>query len=326
MKISFIKVVFTFASFLILIHLNSESYGQSCEEQSSAYQSFYKHQGSYIPDNTTAIKTIILDFHIWQSENPDSLDNWDPNNNVNHYDRLVEIVHKMNDRCEKLNPPSDPILNPNDEIDDIRIRFEVGEFYDYQNNQRNVSTSGPINFINHVKFYHPNNYNRHHLPIHITNGVSSTIAGLAATHVGFKDLSKELGVTTLKSGTDDPLIIMHYDDGFAKHLLHEVFHNIGLGHTYKTEIGGGDDTRTISDLDFLTDVFGTVSPGLIEFNCSPVPNNNHVCPHDGFWGCVSDTLGNSCTNNILGGTKSGSYLSPLQIGRMHRNMSFQSIR
>ncbi len=56
------------------------------------------------------------------------------------------------------------------------------------------------------------------------------------------------------------------------------------------------------------------------------PDTNEVCYHDWGWDCeVSDTT-NTCTNNIMGGSKYGGHYTALQCGRIHRALRVANIR
>ncbi len=68
-----------------------------------------------------------------------------------------------------------------------------------------------------------------------------------------------------------------------------------------------------ANLNYLDDVFGLKT------------NNN--CPHISSWGCdaFSSSL-DTCTNNLMGGNVSAGYLSPKQIGIMHRSLRVKSMR
>lgn len=90
----------------------------------------------------------------------------------------------------------------------------------------------------------------------------------------------------------------------------QLAHNLGLCHTY---LGGGCPTSC-----------QTMYNGGYHFNdiMGSFPGN---CPDCSQWNAdpgFSNT--DSCTNNLLAGN--GRYLSPKQIGVMHRNLSLKSVR
>ena len=96
----------------------------------------------------------------------------------------------------------------------------------------------------------------------------------------------------------------------SRQLAHELAHNLGLCHTY---LGGGCPTSC-----------QTMYNGGYHFNdiMGSFPGN---CPDCSQWNAdpgFSNT--DSCTNNLLAGN--GRYLSPKQIGVMHRNLSLKSVR
>lgn len=85
----------------------------------------------------------------------------------------------------------------------------------------------------------------------------------------------------------------------AWHMSHEIGHVLGLEHTYS----GGGDISDITCSDYLSDVFGLPFGGYIPKN----PNGS---------------------NNIMAASANAQFLyfSPLQIGRIHRNLSIKSTR
>ncbi len=96
------------------------------------------------------------------------------------------------------------------------------------------------------------------------------------------------------------------------HIRHEIGHCFGLLHTY-----GGSccpeniDCSLITNPDFLSDVFPTGNS-----NCasSSAPCNN----------CFEDN--GLYSNNVMGGQPTSNWYSPLQVGRMRRNLHIGSMR
>ena len=52
----------------------------------------------------------------------------------------------------------------------------------------------------------------------------------------------------------------------------------------------------------------------------------HVCFHDGGWDCNPYDSSNTCTNNIMGGTKYSRHFSALQCGRIQRALQISPLR
>lgn len=106
---------------------------------------------------------------------------------------------------------------------------------------------------------------------------------------------------------------------FGMTLAHELGHDLELLHTY---CGGGAGsiccsgscaqgcTQDCSNSEYLSDIFGAC-PG--------------TCPHDFGW--YDPTLsGPKHTNNVMGGSSSSLYFSPMQAGQMHRVLALKSPR
>ncbi len=106
-------------------------------------------------------------------------------------------------------------------------------------------------------------------------------------------------------------------------LAHELGHDLDLKHTY---CGGGATvvccsgscaqgcTQNCSNTEYLSDIFGTC-PG--------------TCPHIANWGNPNDnTIPDAAkiTNNVMGGSNSQLYFSPMQAGQMHRVLALKSTR
>jgi hypothetical protein len=100
-------------------------------------------------------------------------------------------------------------------------------------------------------------------------------------------------------------------------LAHELGHDIELEHTY----AGEKCCRIINsvltcDKDYLSDIFGP-------------PGTTSTCPHIANWGDPYDnTIVNAekITNNVMGGSSTQIYFSPMQAGQMHRTLALTSMR
>lgn len=146
---------------------------------------------------------------------------------------------------------------------------------------------------------------KHYFKIHIVSDSSRN--GGFGTFPTFDYLGKrEQFIVTSNSGFS---IYKNKDDAWplAMHFAHEMAHNLDLYHTYSA----GFDACNQSNPDYLDDVFGR--------------GNNAVCPQQAGWNCEASDPSNSCSNNIVGGTKDSRYISPKQVQRMHRALALKSI-
>jgi len=124
------------------------------------------------------------------------------------------------------------------------------------------------------------------------------------------------------------VVLLHCNDynqwtdwNYGITLAHELGHNLDLLHTYcgvGTNAGvvccsgicnQGCNQDCISS-EYLSDIFGTC-PG--------------TCPHNVGW-YTPTSSDPKHTNNVMGGSNSGLYFSPMQAGQMHRVLALKSTR
>ncbi len=124
--------------------------------------------------------------------------------------------------------------------------------------------------------------------------------------------------------TSFPTIVSAYQNrpqnlyAFAQHMAHEFGHIFGLNHTYDHS---PRETNVIGSMEFLWDVFGTEQQTWCQHT-----HPSHVCYHDTGFDCNPYDPSNSCTNNIMGGTKYSGHFSALQCGRIQRALQVSSLR
>ncbi|HDL02143.1 MAG TPA: hypothetical protein ENH23_07925, partial [candidate division Zixibacteria bacterium] len=284
----------------------------SCSPDQNGDWETYRNMNTYIPDmnpdhplQNPPISTIQINFNIIQKD--DGSGNF-PNNQATN-DRLKAMIEHVNSFYEHY-APSDPISwvteLPNF---DSRIRFSLGEpgnerIYFYQNTaawndtwptttiEPFIAQNYPerLEQVNVYIFGNPNNNNWAHATMPSWTDFNST-----SWVVLF--YWENPGSDWSTSGT----------------LAHEFGHNLDLLHTYHG--GGASAICDQQDEDFLKDVFLIQLPDISN------------CPHTGSW---SDDPylenGDGITNNLLGGTQSQKYISPMQAGQMHRSLAITSVR
>ena len=177
-----------------------------------------------------------------------------------------------------------------------------------------------------IKIESEGKYDRYAPPqIEISGG-----GGSGASAIVTKLAGGATGVTNgaLPSLSADNYVVMCHcyeaDDWiYGMCLAHELAHNLDLRHTY---CGGGSSviccsgscvqncTQNCNNSEYLSDIFGTC-PG--------------TCPHIANWGDPDDHNDPDdvkITNNVMGGSCSQHYFSPMQVGQMHRTLALKSTR
>lgn len=155
------------------------------------------------------------------------------------------------------------------------------------------------------------------------NGASATVTKLSGGATGY---ANKPSLTNLNLTHHVVMCHCHESDDWigGMTLAHELAHNLDLNHTY---CGGGSsakicnnycsmacDSWSCNDDEYLSDIFDDC-PGTY--------------PHIANWGNPYDnTIPNAVkiTNNVMGGSSSQLYFSPMQAGQMHRTLALKSTR
>lgn len=303
-----------------------------CSRSSVAYRDKYRYQDTYMPDPQTFPPTITLkvNVHVIQKEdpnNPGQVHSTDPGNFVSSNQMHVEYIQNLFD--ESFNGSINGIFKnfdaPTDEPEcvcgtcytaDSKIRFELANIYYHPDNIAYGNLSSGTSGTNY----------------HFTTYATNTETELNIFFIGPGLLGGRIntdGWPAFNFGTNSTDCFIRMVGVFEKannrfpdispegltslNIAHELAHCLGLHHLYN------DETCTRTSLDYLEDCFGNGQ-------CS------RPCPSTYGWTCAGNNIANGDANNDgcarqlmdLGGDCR--YLSPQQIGRMHRELSIRSPR
>jgi len=154
------------------------------------------------------------------------------------------------------------------------------------------------------------------------NGASATVTKLSGGATGYANMP------STNISTNHHVVMLHCHESsdwiYGMTLAHELGHDLDLWHTY---CGGGAsakicnnycsiacDSWSCDDQEYLSYIFGTC-PGTY--------------PHIANWGNPNDNTipdAEKITNNVMGGSNSQLYFSPMQAGQMHRALALKSTR
>ncbi|HOS16478.1 MAG TPA: hypothetical protein PKX15_05670, partial [Bacteroidales bacterium] len=256
---------------------------------------------NFIPNNTTPIVYIKINFHIGRKD--DGTGNlW--LDTPEYRDTLQQVVDWLNVFFSNNHLPSDTIHDAQF-ISDIKVRFVIDTFY-YYNNSFIAYCYNETSFQNYLIAEYPERLNNfsYHLGLDVTQGYSGRSNGVRATYPTILTI-KQISGNTINTF------------GFAIHMAHEFGHNFGLDHTYDYS-----KSLILSHPEFLWDIFGH----NVQAWCSSPPDEQSVCWHDAGWDCNPYDSTNTCTNFLMGGTKYTKSISALQAGRIHRALSIAPLR
>lgn len=281
---------------LAFVFVSGQSYGQM--RRSEFWKDTYSRQDFYIPDERTAVCTLHINLNFWQKD--DGSGNWQQTEE--HIKRLERIALWLDNIFKHICVPSDS-LPGTAWIRDSKMRVVVDGMYFYRNTEMWGKYTHEGDALNaYLGANHPERL--HAFNIHVTGG--SSVNGKAYGQAsGSSYRMFDHWIVTLNNEADEV-----GDYAWAQHLGHEIGHNLGLHHPYNSEY------LQAGHPDFLDDVFVPST----QIGCKPARGND-VCYHYTNFSCDVFAPDNSCTNNLMGGTREACYLSPKQMGRMHRSIA-----
>jgi len=265
--------------------------------RSELWKNIYSRQETYIPDERSPVCTLHINLNFWQKD--DGSGNWQES--PEHIKRLERIALWLNNIFTYICVPSDS-LPGTPWIRDSRVRVVVDGMYFYRNTEMWGKYTHEGDALNeYLRQHHPERLRAFN--IHVTGG--SSINGKAYGQAsGTTYQVFDHWIVTLNNEADEV-----GDYAWAQHLGHEIGHNFDLQHPYNSEY------LKASHPDFLDDVFVPST----QMGCKPAGGNDY-CYHYTNFSCDIFAPDNTCTNNLMGGTREACYLSPRQMGRIHRSI------
>ncbi len=278
-------------------------------EEEDTIASYFAHQKNYIPGTplNQAIKTIGIVFNIWQRD--DGSGNLIDTEINNHwFGRLSELLSLIYSSSAEPRFPIPGVQY----LKDSHIRFEMkGAFFHQNTPLHRVSCYGGKEHNNYVFQRYP--LNRQYLNIHLVTGSCGGASGYTIGPTG-RNIQEDQYIVSfireLPPGEEYPFW------GLLIHLAHEIGHILDLDHPYNSE------HCKFSHPDFLFDLFGFETQEW----CKNRRSNCDICFQQGDWDCDLTDPSTTCTNNLMGGNKGASSITPLQMGRMNRTLALKNAR
>jgi hypothetical protein len=301
-----------------------------CVPASSTFTSIYQPKETYIPSGTSTVnpfavcKTIKVVVHV---VNP----YFDPSGTQVNFKSgdltyLQSVIDRANYLLEHNQAPTDGITisGRSPYITDTKLRisaddivFETSDF-NYSNSSTTFTTSmltRPDEVLNIFVLWDEDVFPSTTAP---AGGVS-----LGTPQYPYSGSTSDDLLAGENRGQSFIILKGLYQNTYTRFnlnwtanlLLHELGHELGLHHTYGTDWGTATGTeRNEPYYDYLADIFNV--GGAKKY---PRPSNSADC-QDLAKASISST--DYWINNFMSGNPEGQNISPMQLGRIHRNAHF----
>ena len=282
---------------------------RSFDNSSDTWLYKYRTPGYWIPNSTTPIKTILVNWVICRDDNGGN--GWQDSqafrNEVNRMFDSINLVYSTS-LPKGYTLTCEPQYT---HIYDTRIRFELNDIIFIDNTLFNQCELNDYYLVQSIVNYVKSNYPSSSKALtHIFTQPPYNPEEPAWGKYGTCNDYNDSYVITKRSMWDTTIVVW---SNHIAHITHEYGHAVGLGDTSYSEI------TCLSHFDFLNDVYGDCSE-----NVSPC--EHWVTPCDGIHVCwlpktwFEDNFDPSyplMSNSMI----NSRYISPKSMGRMHRALS-----
>jgi hypothetical protein len=276
---------------------------------------------------TAATKTIRVSVHIWQDANGGGNYEDTP---ANRGSIINTLVHISNDHFTSPTLPSDPTEPLFTYLTAGRSAIQLtGIYFDADQAMYELTCDDGALLSVQAEALHPETKNS--IKLHMVRPQCCIVtvidpntgqpvqaeAGGKATAPHYASGVSTMSQEVVTCGTGQTSITTQFAAFYYNHWSHELGHCLDLLHTY-------DGSELNNNQNLLTDVFwcGQQASWCPAVSCSQPYN---WCPFSGNANCdpyASDL--DNCHNNLMSNNHDNRSVTNLQLGRMHRSLSFSS--